>query len=123
MIADFASWRSSVGADKHQIRVALRDGDIVGWVFVRGSRNQKAELAHLCVEPSSRRIGVGSALLEAALSICEGRASTLVAGTEEYWTSAHQFLEKVGYQLSPKAADGRRVYSKTIIAPSAGHTQ
>lgn len=114
LIADFANMRTSAGQQSDSVKVALRDGDIVGWVFIRAQKKQTVELVHLCVEPTSRKIGVGTALLQAALAGCASGVKTLLATANKHPDFPIKFFEKRGFHLSRSLSSGKRLYVKTI---------
>lgn len=111
-IADFADMQSAADEPANRVQVALRDGDIVGWIFIRRPKKQKAELAHLCVEPNYRRIGVGTALLQAVLR--NAGAKELLASADKHSGFPSKFFEKNGFQLSHTSAGEKRIYVKAI---------
>ncbi|MRG57428.1 GNAT family N-acetyltransferase [Phyllobacterium sp. SYP-B3895] len=113
LIADFANMGAGAGQQSDCVKVALRDGDIVGWVFVR-SRKRSAELMHLCVEPTSRKIGVGTKLLQAALAGCASGVKTLSARADSHPDFSVRFFEKSGFHLSRTPSSGKRLYVKTM---------
>ncbi len=114
LIADFANMGTSAGQQSDCVKVALRDGDIVGWVFIRAQKKQTAELVRLCVEPTSRTIGVGTKLLQEALAGCAPGVQTLLASADGQPNFPINFFEKNGFHLPRTPNSGKRLYVKTI---------
>lgn len=115
VIADFATMGTCAGQQSDCMKVALRDGDIVGWVFIRAQKKkQTAELVHLCVEPTSRKIGVGTKLLQAAFAGCAAGVKTLLARADGHPDFPINFFEKSGFHLSRTPKSEKRLYVKTI---------
>ncbi|WP_245448716.1 bifunctional helix-turn-helix transcriptional regulator/GNAT family N-acetyltransferase [Phyllobacterium sophorae] len=118
LIADFANMRTSAGQRSDCMKVALRDGDIVGWVFIRAQKKkQTAELVHLCVEPTSRRIGVGTTLLQAALAGCASKVKTLLARADAQPDFPINFFEKNGFHPPRTPSSEKGLYLKAIDRP------
>ncbi|ODT64507.1 hypothetical protein ABS71_13170 [bacterium SCN 62-11] len=69
-------------------------------------RESKSTVKFLCVDPESRRRGLGTALLETAeaslpsgpIRICESNPNYLVPGVDVRYTTGLLFLEKRGYR-------------------------
>jgi mycothiol synthase len=85
---------------------------IVGYLYLSPADEHSDRTAELCVEPSSRRQGIGSALLEAALGETSGKLSAWAHGS---LPGTPQLAEKTGFaavrdlrllELSTTADDG-----------------
>jgi aminoglycoside 6'-N-acetyltransferase I len=75
-----------------EVRIAVDDGKIVGWVGGRPTYARVWELHPLVVDPDARRRGIGRALVDdIGHVVAEHGALTLTLGTDDEvgWTSLH----------------------------------
>ena len=79
-----------------QVRVAERDGGVVGFAVLIGT-----ELDGLFVEPSAMRSGIGRALVEDAKARARGRGSSRIQVTAN--PQAIDFYEAVGFITTGQA--------------------
>ena len=76
---------------------------MLGYIAMRDISGE-AELMRVAADPDCRRLGIGRALLETALLLCEKRSVTAVhLEVEEGNTAAITLYEKTGFTV-----DGRR---------------
>ena len=80
--------------------VATRDNDVVGIVAIRKKADKLAELNRFSVAPEARGLGVGKALVEAAISRSRqlGYGSIYLA-TGQVRKTAMRLYERVGFKL------------------------
>jgi len=80
------------------------EGRIQGWVHVYGRRHVEsdgsAEIGGLVVDPASRGLGIGRALLGAAESWARERGyGRVTLGSSTVRAEAHRFYERLGYTI------------------------
>lgn len=92
--------------------VAEADGVVVGFMAYDISRVSKIKIMTLAVEDRSRRMGVGSALVDLVTAKLNGKRKKIELAVSEYNLAAQLFLRSKGFKAvsSVLAADGSSEY-------------
>ncbi len=78
----------------HDLRVALREGRIGGFLVARMVAADEGEILNLAVAPECRRLGVGRALLQSFLGTLSGSVFLEVRSSN---TGAREFYKSLGF--------------------------
>jgi len=100
--------------ERRSLLVAERDGQLVGAVEVRvaGARGYFGMLA---VDASSRRGGLGRALVEAAEEYCRGAGCTVMTmSTGEERAELIPYYEKMGYRVTGIEDSTTRAFKRVV---------
>jgi GNAT superfamily N-acetyltransferase/catechol 2,3-dioxygenase-like lactoylglutathione lyase family enzyme len=101
--------------DDGLVLVAISDGEVVGHLqLTERSRPDELEIKNMAVTPSRRRRGVGSALIDAAVT--QGRAearSRLLVATAAADLDNLRFYQRLGFRM--------RAIERDAFAPEAGY--
>lgn len=107
-------WRHDLGAGTVTWIVAELDGHVVGFVGAGASRDpvdaDLGEIDTIAVDPATWRLGVGRALMSAALDDLRNRFRTAVLWTVADYDQGQDFYRATGWKpLGRTRADGTQV--------------
>lgn len=100
LLADIvANFGRNFDPERECCRVADRDGEIVGSVFIVRDDKETAKLRLLYVEPHARGAGIGRLLVETALRFARERGyRQMVLWTNDILTAARRIYEATGFE-------------------------
>jgi len=83
--------------------IAVRDGQILGSIFVMPENNDIARLRVLYVEPAARGLGLGKRLVAMAVAFAQGAGyRKVVLWTHEFQKSARKVYSDAGFRLATR---------------------
>jgi len=104
---------------KENAWVAMRDGEIVGSVFLVRESDALARLRLLYVEPAARGLGIGRRLVEECITDARARGyRKLTLWTNDVLVSARRIYEAAGFRLTsqkPHRSFGKRLVGQTWV--------
>ncbi|MBW8880504.1 MAG: GNAT family N-acetyltransferase [Asticcacaulis sp.] len=97
----FADFIRNFDPSKEASFIAEKDGEVVGSVFLfRGDEDGVAKLRLLYVEPETRGLGIGRALVEACIAAARQRGyRRMVLWTQNCLGSARKIYQAAGFEL------------------------
>ena len=94
-------WRGFFAEENIRSFVYERDSDPLGFVTCRVQYGDPAEIVSMMVSPTCVRTGIGSKLMEKALShLFENECKTAILWVVRENTNARSFYERFGFSLS-----------------------
>jgi DNA-binding MarR family transcriptional regulator/GNAT superfamily N-acetyltransferase len=95
--------------------IAERDGEVVGSVFLVAHSKTTAKLRLLYVEPSARRLGIGSRLVSECVQFArQAGYKKMVLWTQSELDAARHIYKKAGFQVIEKKK--HHSFSKDLVA-------
>jgi DNA-binding MarR family transcriptional regulator/GNAT superfamily N-acetyltransferase len=109
-----AGFVKSFDPQAEQAWVAESEGAIVGSVFLVRATTEVAKLRLLYVEPHTRGLGIGRALVEACIEAARTKGyRTLTRWTNDILVSARRIYEAAGFQLI--TSEAHRSFGKDLV--------
>jgi len=102
---------------KENLWIAERDGAIVGSMAIVNAGGGAAQLRWLLVEPETRGLGIGQALVDKGVAFCREKSYTSIfLWTIDYLAAAKKIYIGAGFQK--KEAKTNRVWGQTLTEES-----
>jgi ribosomal protein S18 acetylase RimI-like enzyme len=111
--ASLAEFSLSFKPDKERLWIAEKNGQIVGSVGIIESSQLQARLRWLLVDPTSRSLGLGKALLDEAIDFCKqcGYESVFLETFSEL-IAAGRLYKSAGFKITEEKT--KNLFGKTV---------